>query len=46
MIETDQVWQERMALRCEIGQGYMIARPMPGNCFHAVITDWLDQAVS
>ena len=30
-VETDEVWQQLHDLRCDEGQGYLLARPMPAD---------------
>jgi len=36
-VETAEDWQLLRALRCDQAQGYLVARPMPGD----VLVDWL-----
>ncbi len=43
-IETDAQWRFLEAAGCDLGQGYFIARPMPGAAFAGWATAWNRQA--
>ncbi len=42
-VETDEHCRELLALGCELGQGFAIARPMPGSDLPAWLEQWRQQ---
>ncbi len=39
-VEDCSDWEQMRALGCDVAQGYLIARPMPADRFHAWHADW------
>lgn len=43
-VETMAVWDDLMALNCDVAQGYLISRPMPVNAMEAWTAGWMGPA--